>query len=79
MKECRSFFFCHLYNVLSRSCADPVMEERSLEQVVSGILESVLHLEDHVQAGFNVILHELENDGCVSVVSRNITALSFNL
>lgn len=42
------------------------MEERAFEQTVTSILETVLHLEDHMQAGFNVILHEVEDKGCVS-------------
>lgn len=49
--------------------SDPLTEERALEAKLTGILESVIFLEDDMQAGFNVILQEIENDGCVSGLS----------
>jgi len=37
-----------------------------MEHKLTSILESVIFLEDDMGAGFNIILHEFENDGCVS-------------
>ncbi|ODM93934.1 Exosome complex component RRP46 [Orchesella cincta] len=62
--------------MLAAGLMDPLMEERAIEQTVVGILESVIHLEDHVQAGFNVILHEIENDGCLVSACVNATVLA---
>ncbi len=56
------------------------MEERAIEQTLTSILESVIFLEDHLQAGFNVILHEVEDDGCVSAQEfQNDFRRGFNL
>ncbi|CAL8090746.1 unnamed protein product [Orchesella dallaii] len=62
--------------MLAAGMMDPVMEERAIEQTIVSILESVIYLEDHVQAGFNVILHEIENDGCLVSACVNATVIA---
>lgn len=38
-----------------------------MENTIASIFESIIYLEDDPGAGFNFILQEYENDGCVSV------------
>lgn len=44
-----------------------ILEERSFETIITNVLETIIYLDDEpAGTGFNVIIHEYENDGCVS-------------
>jgi len=55
----------YFYTVL---LTDPNMGERAIENIVCSIFDTTIYLEDHLLSGFNIILHEFENDGCVSAI-----------
>jgi len=57
-----------------------VLEERNTETILSSIFETSVHLEDIAGLGYNIILHEFEDDGSVSTLGlRGLKYFQFRI
>jgi len=54
----------------------PNADERALEATLSSVLESVILLEGDPTFGFNIVIHEYENDGCLLATCFNAANLA---
>lgn len=55
---------------------DPTLEERTIENTLVAIFENTIFVEDDPGCGFNIIIHEYENDGCFLASCVNAVALA---
>jgi exosome complex component RRP46 len=55
---------------------DPQIEERAMENIIASILETTIFLLDDPGAGFNIVLQEYENDGCLLATCLNAAFVS---